>query len=403
MKRRGSAAGGRTESGWTLVETALGPFGLAWTPRGVRGTTLPGGSSGEAREHLRARLEDPYPEPAIPPPGPLRDLPGRIARHLSGTPDPFDDLPLDLEGIPPFHSRVYQAAQRILPGTTMGYGELAALAGSPGAARAVGQAMARNPLPLLVPCHRVLAAGGRPGGFNAPGALTTKARLLALEGVVLGPRGRRPSPDHGLAWDPEEAVAFLRSADPALARWIDRIGPCLIQARPTEPIFKALVRAIAYQQLTGKAAATILGRVLALFPGVPFPGPEDLASIPETALRGAGLSGPKIRAIRDLSARTLDGTVPGLEAAASMDDEALVERLTVVRGIGRWSVEMLLMFGLGRPDVLAVTDYGLRKGYQAVYRGRDLPDARSFTRTAERWRPFRTAACWYLWRVSERV
>ncbi len=159
------------------------------------------------------------------------------------------------------------------------------------------------------------------------------------------------------------------------------------------------MRVITYQQLSGKAAATIHGRLLGLFSeGVT---PQHLLAIPESALRGAGLSHNKRLAVRDLASKTLDGYVPDFTAMDALTDEEIIKRLTVVRGIGRWSVEMLLMFTLGRPDVLPVDDLGIRKGFQLAYRMKRLPAAVTLLRAARVWQPFRSAASWYLWRALD--
>jgi 3-methyladenine DNA glycosylase/8-oxoguanine DNA glycosylase len=200
--------------------------------------------------------------------------------------------------------------------------------------------------------------------------------------------------------DPIGAVRELKSADPVLARLIEEVGPCRLEPTQWSP-FQALVRSIVYQQLSGKAAATILGRVLALFPEAGFPEPEALLAAPEERLRGAGLSQNKLRALKDLAEKTLAGVVPSREDMGPMSDEEIIERCVAVRGVGRWTVEMLLMFHLGRPDVLPLDDLGIRKGAALIYRMRKLPDARRLAKTGAPWRPHRTVASWYLWRALE--
>ncbi len=170
---------------------------------------------------------------------------------------------------------------------------------------------------------------------------------------------------------------------------------------PAHSLFQVLVRSIVYQQLTGKAAATILGRVVGLFAPKRFPTPGDLLEISPDRLRSAGLSTAKTAALKDLAARTLDGTVPSLARVRLMDDEEIIERLIAVRGIGRWTVEMFLIFKLGRPDVLPVGDLGVRKGFALTLGKRKLPEAAAMIRRAERWRPYRSVASWYLWRALE--
>jgi methylated-DNA-[protein]-cysteine S-methyltransferase len=309
---------------------------------------------------------------------------------------------LDMEGVPPFHRRVYEAARQVPPGQTLSYGEIAARAGSPGSARAVGQALGRNPFAILVPCHRVLAANGKLGGFSANGGVDTKRRMLAIEGAK--PAGSREpfALDPGLAYDPKAAVRHLRATDPVLARVIDASPRFNLVLQDTPNLFGALAEAIVYQQLTGKAAATIYGRVKALFPrGRRSPTPEQILAVSDAKLRGAGLSRAKTAALRDLARKASAGELPSLAQARRMEDEAIVEALTAVRGIGRWTAEMLLIFRLGRPDVLPVGDYGVRKGFAVAYRKRKLPTPKALEAYGERWKPYRTVASWYLWRATE--
>lgn len=205
----------------------------------------------------------------------------------------------------------------------------------------------------------------------------------------------------GLGYDPDLACRHLALADPRLGEWMDRIGPFRLRPEPTQSLFAALARSIVYQQLTGKAAATILARVVKACGRRAFPTPRDLLDISAERLRQAGLSAAKTAALKDLAARTLDGTIPSMARIRRMDDEEIIERLTIVRGIGRWTVEMLLIFRLGRPDVLPYTDLGVRKGFGRVFSRGALPEAAVMIRRAERWRPYRSVASWYLWRVLE--
>jgi len=198
-----------------------------------------------------------------------------------------------------------------------------------------------------------------------------------------------------------EAIRHLSAADKTMARLIRKVGRCTLKPRRRRAPFQALVHAVTHQQLNGTAAATILKRFLALYPGKRFPSPKDLLATPDERLRGAGLSRAKAAALKDLAARTIDGTVPGSRAITGMSDAEILERLTRVRGVGPWTVEMLLMFTLGRLDVLPVTDYGVRKGFAVVYGRRELPSPRELLEFGERWRPHRSTAAWYLWRALE--
>jgi 3-methyladenine DNA glycosylase/8-oxoguanine DNA glycosylase len=210
--------------------------------------------------------------------------------------------------------------------------------------------------------------------------------------------GRRSD---GLEYDPDVARRHLTQADPQLGELIARVGEFTMRPRITHSLFGTLLRSIVYQQLSGKAAATILGRVIRLSAPRRFPTPRDLLQLPTERLRQAGLSAAKTAALRDLAARTLDGTVPSLARIRRMEDEEIIERLTLVRGIGRWTVEMLLIFRLGRPDVLPLADLGVRKGFARVFRKGKLPDPDAMLHRGETWRPYRSVATWYLYRALE--
>ncbi len=192
------------------------------------------------------------------------------------------------------------------------------------------------------------------------------------------------------------------SKDRILARVIRRVGPVNVTPPRGVSPFMSLVRAVAHQQLTGKAANTILGRVLALYPGKKFPTPQDLLGTPDRALRGAGFSGAKVAAVKDIAAKTIEGVIPPTtRALLNLSDDAIVERLTSVRGVGTWTVEMMLIFTLGRPDVWPVTDFGVRKGIALLYKLKELPTPKEALAYGERWKPHRSAAAWYLWRACD--
>ena len=187
-----------------------------------------------------------------------------------------------------------------------------------------------------------------------------------------------------------------------MKRLIRDIGPYDLSPRARRSPFESLARAVAYQQLHEKAAESILRRFVALCPARRFPRPDDLLAMDEQAIRSAGFSQAKVAALRDLAAKTLDGTVPTGAKVRTLDDEAIIERLITVRGVGRWTVEMLLIFQLGRPDVLPVDDFGVRNGFRITYGRRTMPTAKEVRRYGERWKPYRTAAAWYLWRAADR-
>jgi O-6-methylguanine DNA methyltransferase len=382
-------------SGFALFDTAIGSCAIVWGERGICGVQLPEASPAATRRRMALRFPGLV---EIAPPAVVQRAIDRVVTLLRGEATDLTQIVLDMERVAPFQRRVYELARTIPSGKTLSYGEVASRIGAPGAARAVGTALGKNPFAIVVPCHRVLAAGGKPGGFSAKGGVETKLRMLQIEqkqrGLFDG--------DGQFGFDPEEAVAALRAADPKLRRLIDRVGPCRMQLKTTPSIFAALAESIVYQQLNGKAAATIFARVRALFPRAR--GALSAAQVlgaSETELRGAGLSKAKFLALRDLAERSQAGSIPSLARIQKLSDEEIIERLTEVRGIGRWTVEMLLMFRLGRPDVLPVDDFGVRKGYSIAFGTPEMPSKAELEARAERWRPYRTVASWYLWRATD--
>ena len=186
-------------------------------------------------------------------------------------------------------------------------------------------------------------------------------------------------------------------------RLICEHGPCGLVPKTRRSPFQSLVLAVAHQQLNGTAANTILARFRKLFPDRHFPKPQDLAEVTDTQIRACGFSFAKIASIRDIAAKTLEGVVPDSRSIVKLSDDEIVARLTEVRGVGRWTVEMLLIFQLGRPDVLPADDYGLRTGFKIVFKKRELPAPRDILSHGERWRPYRTTASWYLWQAANGI
>ena len=218
-----------------------------------------------------------------------------------------------------------------------------------------------------------------------------------------------PDGKRSVRYDAALACRQLTEADPKLGELMRQAGPFTLKLKSQHSPFEALLESIIYQQLHGKAAAAILKRLLTAF-GELHPTPEHLLAATDDRLRACGLSGSKTKALRDLAAKTIDGTVPTLIAIRRMPDDEIVSRLTEVRGIGQWTVEMLLIFRLGRPDVFPVTDYGVRKGFALTFNR--LPKSKPFDATmlakpeqmlrrAEKWRPYRSVAAWYLWRACD--
>lgn len=385
-----------SDQGFCLFETAIGHCAVAWGPRGIVGLQLPEGRAAATRRRMRERFPEAAEEKAR---GDVARTIRSVTALLAGQSADLSAVVLDMNGVPDFHRRAYKVARTIPAGQTRSYGEIAAKVGSPQAFRAVGQAMRRNPFPIVVPCHRVLAAGGAAGGFTAAGGIDTKRRMLEIEGAAIS---RFVKSTAALPYDGRRALRELRASDPTLARLIDGIGPLRLEVSSARTVFQALARAIVYQQLTGRAAATIHGRVCALFsPRATGFTPAQIQAASDEQLRGAGLSRAKVAALRDLAARTLSGELPTLAQLRRMDDDAVVEALTRVRGIGRWTVEMLLIFRLGRPDVLPVDDLGVRKGFAIAWGKRELPEPGQLARYGRRWAPWRSVAAWYLWRATD--
>ena len=186
-----------------------------------------------------------------------------------------------------------------------------------------------------------------------------------------------------------------------MRKLLREVGPYTLMPRVGCSPFESLVRAIAYQQLHDRAAESILRRLIALFPGRRFPSPVDILATHWRTMRGTGFSRAKVAALKDLAAKALDGTVPTSRMIKRLDDEDIIQRLVAVRGVGRWTAEMLLIFHCGRPDVLPVDDFGVRNGFRIAYGRRAMPTPRAMLRFGERWRPYRTVASWYLWRAAD--
>jgi DNA-3-methyladenine glycosylase II len=204
-------------------------------------------------------------------------------------------------------------------------------------------------------------------------------------------------------FDLQKAMQHLAACDEKLAELIANTVPFQTDADHLQSPYEALLEAIAYQSISGKAAATIFGRVRALSGNGRPPSPEQILKLPKSKLRKAGLSGAKVLAMKDLAQKTLDGVVPTPEQAHTLSDEELVQRLVSVRGIGAWTVEMFLIFRLGRPDVLPIHDLGVKKGWSITYGKKHMPKPKELLKFGERWRPYRTVASWYMWRAFERA
>ena len=206
-----------------------------------------------------------------------------------------------------------------------------------------------------------------------------------------------------LPFDLRAAIEHLSEKDAQLAKIIEGAAEFRIRADNAESPYEVLLRSITYQSISGKAASTIFGRIKALGSGGRAPSPEEMLRLRKSALRKAGLSGAKIMAMKDLARKTIEGVVPSHDEAVKLSDEELVERLTAVRGIGAWTVEMFLIFRLGRPDVLPIHDLAVKKGWSVTYGKKHMPKPKELLAFGERWRPYRTVASWYMWRAFERA
>ena len=377
--------------GTTCFHTRIGTCGIAWRDNLIVGLELPHFSPAETLKALLNRFPDL--SESKPRGNPLRAK-RSVINLLEGRPETFEDIEVNLDSNSKFVQEILCQTREIRPGETVTYSELARAAGKPGAARAVGSALGRNPCPIIVPCHRVLAAHRSGGGFSAMGGLTTKFTLLQVEGHDVD--------FPGLDYNPVDAVHFLVRRDPRFEKVIKVVGWPKIVVESRRSVYGSLARAIIFQQLSVKAAGTIFLRVLnAVSPGKSDFSPSEFQQVADETLRKAGLSRNKLLALRDLTEKMSEGAIPSTTQLKRLDDEAIIDILTQVRGIGRWTVEIMLIFRLGRGDVIAADDLGLRQGYAVISGRRDAVARDTLMRAANRWKPYRSLACWYLWRAAD--
>jgi O-6-methylguanine DNA methyltransferase len=384
---------------YTLLPTTLGPLGLGWGDAGIQRVYLPEATPDATASRLEAKGYTKRRAIAKE----LDHSAKRIAQHLRGRPVDLGEVELDIAWLPVVRQRIYAALRKVPSGTTVTYAELAERAGMPGTQQSVGTAMGENPCPVVIPCHRVLPAGGKLGHYTGPGGAETKAQILRIEGVnIWAPRMPPKRFADGLEYDWHAAVKHLAKVDPILGKHLRRLGDQKLDSVSMEDPFLYLARSITFQQLAGAAARTIWGRVLDRFAAKGgLPTPEAMLRMPEAELRSAGLSAAKTAAMKDLAKKALEGIIPHTRDLAKMSDEEIIARLSAVRGVGKWTVEMSLMFRLGRPDVLPVDDLGVRKGFDKVHGRRKPVTPKELEAYAERWRPFRTVGSWLMWRVLE--
>ena len=371
------------DSGHTVFAVEGDAVGLVWGPAGIRRLVL-GRCEPRVRESLAAFGDVPW---QARPRGPLAEVVRRIKSHLKGRNDDFADIPVDLAALPDFSRRVLEELRLVPPGRVTTYGELAARAGKPGAARAVGRIMGSNPVPVVVPCHRCLGRDGSLTGFSTEGGIGLKARMLYREGYVASERY-------------EKGLQHLRRVDPVLRAIIRRAGPYRPLPDKAEPPWDTLVSTIVHQQLSVKAGRTIAGRLRALSPGRRFPRAGEMLRFSVAELRSVGLSKQKASYVQDLARQVHQGSLD-LGALRKLDDEAVITELTRVRGIGRWSAQMHLIFHLDRLDVLPTSDLGLQIGAGRFYGLEDKATPAQLDDIAAPWAPYRSMGSWYLWRGLE--
>lgn len=378
------------EEHWQLFDTNWGTAGIRWRAHAITGLCLPDAPAADIQQQLHNSTGGRPPTRTAPPW--LRAAQRLIQQHLRGTPQDFSGVSVDCRHATPFMQTVYAHARRIPAGQVTTYTGLADAIGRPNASRAVGTALGKNPIPLIIPCHRIVAAHHKPGGFTSPGGLNTKRRLLAVEGVAL----ERPQTVTSTAHWQRGTTALLN--DPLFAALHQRVGTLpRPQYSAAEPL-SAFVDAIVSQQLSTRAAHSILQRVRACIHQRGQPSARQILATPDATLRQAGLSGMKVEYLKDLAKHTLEGSLPSHAEALMLPDETLIHRFTAVKGVGRWTVEMYLIFGLGRSDIFPADDYGIRKAIMQLFGLSQLPAAKTALAYGERWAPYRTVATHYLWR-----
>jgi methylated-DNA-[protein]-cysteine S-methyltransferase len=326
-----------------------------------------------------------------------------VQNYFSEQPVKFTHIKTDLSTCSEFTRKVLCALSKVGYGKTISYKQLAQAAGCPGGARAIGRALGKNPLPLIIPCHRVIRADGNPGGFSAAGGVKQKLAMLKLENIEIDDLAKTKANACATLTNQRitKGTDHIIETDPEFGKWIKQLAKIELKIDNLTSPFQALLEAIVYQQLTGKAAATIYKRLLSLFGGQTNIAPLDLLRAEDAELRAAGLSGPKIAAIRDLAEKCLAGDLPDLAKLKHMPNDEIIDCLVKIRGIGRWTAEMLLIFRLGRADVLAIDDYGLKKGLTILRNKKELVSAKELKEQGKTWKPYRTIASWYLWRIAE--
>lgn len=381
-------------------ETIAGFCTIAWKGGCLHRLLLPEGCVQSHRQNIKFFLPD---SKEAKPPLLYAPLVRQIKSYFNGKVSDFRQWAIELGNQPAFYRKVFETLRMVPAGRTLSYKALAEMCGNPAASRAIGQAVRNNPIPLIIPCHRVICSDGKLGGFTAAEGRQLKIRMLAIEGLEVS-AGAEPcisSPLNLSEISIARAIKELSENDKELGIFIRSAPAFNLRPDVIHSPFQALLEAIVYQQLTGKAAATIFSRLLALFGKTGSVSPLDIIRAGDSELRSAGLSGAKIAAARDLAEFAASGQLPSLQELHRMHNADIISTLTKIKGIGRWTVEMLLIFKLGRADIVAVDDYGLRKGLAAIRGMQTLPSTAALQEQSKKWKPYGTIASWYLWRAAE--
>lgn len=372
----------KSERGIYFFDTQIGRCGFAWKGQAIDCFQLPDKDADSTQARMLERTN--YRKVFARAPKPFEKLAKRVQSHLKGKVDLFQDVNLDFGSRSAFSKKIYKKLKTVGPGKVVTYGQLAKMAGRPKAARAVGAAMASNPIPLLVPCHRVITSDRKLGGFSAYDGIQTKARILFAEGVILDEKQK-------------DGIEHLRNVDKALRQIIDRCGPYLATNMSLTNPYESLVQAIIYQQLSYKAAGSIADKLRSMYGNGEYPKPEVVIRLTDAQLRKAGISIRKAGFIKDVAKHALEGKLRPA-ALSRMEDEQVITTLCEIRGIGKWSAQMLLLFNLGRLDIWPVDDLGLQNALVLAYKLSKKPDPPAMEKFGEKWKPYRSMAAWYLWK-----
>jgi methylated-DNA-[protein]-cysteine S-methyltransferase len=381
----------KSTSGWTTFPTVIGTCGLSWNEQGITCFSFP--EKTEARLNAVLKKASGQAKASKTLPAWIKLVIAKIKLHLKGDTQDFSDVPVYFGERSELAMTVYTKIRTLPAGSVITYGELAKQLGKPGASRAVGTALGKNPVPLIVPCHRIIASSGKLGGFSAPGGVATKIDLLDREGVCL-------TPPRTLTTQAEwrKAVNVLKKQDASFRQLLKQVGN--IDFEPdlhSEPL-PSLLSAIVSQQLSGKVATVILRRVHALVSKNEIPDPHKILKTSDAELRATGLSFMKVSFLKDLAQHSITGQLSSLDKLQQMSNEHIIKEFTRIKGVGRWTVEMYIIFNLGRADVFPALDFGVRKGIAQLHSLKKIPEAHAMEKYGEAWKPYRSVATLYLWR-----